>query len=162
MTSLIAVEWLNRHLATEITSIVAGGHRFATKELAPRVCCADGYSVSVQASETAYCKPRLNLGPWWQVECGFAMYPEGTSPIPPDLDAAAKLEAELAAGNDDAMLLFNLRRAANRHLFVFVEDWREWSDDGDRGDTVYGYVPIERVVEWINAHGGVAELGGAP
>lgn len=39
--------------------------------LAKRVECADGFSVSVQASHGAYCSPRTNLGPWSHVECGF-------------------------------------------------------------------------------------------
>jgi hypothetical protein len=39
--------------------------------LADRIECADGFSISVQATHGAYCAPRQNLGPWWQVECGF-------------------------------------------------------------------------------------------
>ncbi len=33
--------------------------------------CADGLKMSVQASETHYCMPRDNRGPWYQVEIGF-------------------------------------------------------------------------------------------
>ena len=36
-----------------------------------RVVCMDGFSVSVQASEYAYCHPRDNFGPWFSVELGF-------------------------------------------------------------------------------------------
>ena len=36
-----------------------------------RVVCADGFSVSIQASEFNYCSPRDNVGPWTSVECGF-------------------------------------------------------------------------------------------
>lgn len=36
-----------------------------------RVVCADGFSVSVQASSFNYCSPRNNVGPWESVECGF-------------------------------------------------------------------------------------------
>jgi len=36
-----------------------------------RVVCADGFSVSVQASDFNYCSPRDSIGPWSQVECGF-------------------------------------------------------------------------------------------
>jgi len=38
---------------------------------AKRIECADGFSLSVQASHCAYCSPRMNLGPWDQVEVGF-------------------------------------------------------------------------------------------
>jgi hypothetical protein len=33
--------------------------------------CADGLTMSVQASETHYCSPRSNLGPYTEVEVGF-------------------------------------------------------------------------------------------
>ena len=36
-----------------------------------RIQCADGFSLSVQASHGAYCSPRTNLGPWDEVEVGF-------------------------------------------------------------------------------------------
>ena len=36
-----------------------------------RVVCADGFSVSVQASGFNYCAPRTDEGPWESVECGF-------------------------------------------------------------------------------------------
>ena len=43
-----------------------------------RVVCADGFSVSVQASGFNYCSPRTDEGPWESVECGF---PSGKDPI---------------------------------------------------------------------------------
>lgn len=33
--------------------------------------CADGFSMSVQASQTNYSEPRDNVGPWYSVEVGF-------------------------------------------------------------------------------------------
>ena len=42
-----------------------------TYPLAPRIRCADGFSISVQATHAAYCSPRTNSGPWYEVECGF-------------------------------------------------------------------------------------------
>ena len=33
--------------------------------------CSDGFSVSVQANETAYCSPRRDSGPYTEVECGY-------------------------------------------------------------------------------------------
>lgn len=33
--------------------------------------CADGFSVSIQASSTNYCSPRNNEGPYIRVELGF-------------------------------------------------------------------------------------------
>ena len=37
----------------------------------PRVVCADGFSMSVQADEFTYCSPRDSVGPWHSVEIGF-------------------------------------------------------------------------------------------
>jgi len=38
---------------------------------AKRITCADGFNLSVQATHSAYCTPRQNLGPWLEVEVGF-------------------------------------------------------------------------------------------
>jgi hypothetical protein len=35
------------------------------------VRCADGFTMSVQASSAAYCEPRSDNGPWDAVEIGF-------------------------------------------------------------------------------------------
>ena len=48
------------------------GHFF--KEVLPRVVCADGTSLSVQASRNHYCSPRDDFGPYtevevWNIEC---------------------------------------------------------------------------------------------
>ena len=37
----------------------------------PRIECADGFSMSVQADEFMYCTPRDSVGPWSKVEIGF-------------------------------------------------------------------------------------------
>lgn len=39
--------------------------------LSKRITCADGFSLSVQATQAAYCYPRKNIGPWLEVEVGF-------------------------------------------------------------------------------------------
>lgn len=39
--------------------------------IAKRIVCADGFSLSVQANQGAYCAPRNNRGPWYEVEVGF-------------------------------------------------------------------------------------------
>lgn len=36
----------------------------------PKVICADGYSVSIQASFSHYCTPRLTFNPGYE-ECGY-------------------------------------------------------------------------------------------
>ena len=40
--------------------------------LAPRIECADGFSLSVQVHSGAYCRPRDGVGPvWYAAEIGF-------------------------------------------------------------------------------------------
>ena len=89
--------------------------KYQFKDNAPRIECADGESLSVQASETHYCSPRQNEAMWTEVEVGFP------SKEPP-------------------------------------ETWREYFDgnwdEGDRTGSVYGFVPIFLVLDYINSHGG--------
>ena len=40
-------------------------------KLRPFITCEDGFKISVQASETHYCTPRSNRGPYSKVECGY-------------------------------------------------------------------------------------------
>lgn len=47
-------------------------------ETRPRITCADGFSMSVQAREAAYCSPRNNVGPWSACEVG---YPSEAEPL---------------------------------------------------------------------------------
>lgn len=48
------------------------------RDLNTRIVCVDGFSVSVQANEGAYCEPREDEGPWIEVECG---YPSEEEPL---------------------------------------------------------------------------------
>jgi hypothetical protein len=45
---------------------------FTFQEIRPRVKCADGFEVSVQASENHYCEPRINGAEQYEsVELGY-------------------------------------------------------------------------------------------
>lgn len=80
-----------------------------------RITCADGATVSVQASEYHYCTPRGNEGPYTEIEAGFPSVP------PP-------------------------------------ESWLAFSDgDSDPTQTVYGYMPVALVAEFVAAHGGMVD-----
>ena len=80
----------------------------------PKIICADGESISVQASEYAYCIPReTGAASYTHVEVGY-----------PSVQP-----------NDNMM---------------------KYCEDCDRPtDTVYAYVPIEVVLEYIYEHGGL-------
>ncbi len=47
----------------------------------PRIVCADGFTMSVQAHEYSYCTPRQNEGPHTHMEGGFPSSP----PLDPEL-----------------------------------------------------------------------------
>jgi hypothetical protein len=38
--------------------------------------CADGFRMSVQASELHYCEPKSDIGPWTEFEVGYPTPPE--------------------------------------------------------------------------------------
>jgi len=82
-------------------------------KLNAKVVCADGFAMSVQASESAYCDPRENNAEHYtEVEVGFPSIKE-------------------------PLLM-------------------EWAEDPRRPtDTVYAWVPCERVSLVIAKHGGM-------
>lgn len=45
----------------------------------PRLVCADGYRMSVQASHMHYCTPRTYEGPWAAVEVWCCERPDGSA-----------------------------------------------------------------------------------
>lgn len=62
-------------IATIQTRLAPGGRRVpegarSTDVILPMVC-ADGLTLSVQASKFHYCTPRDSIGPWDAVEVGF-------------------------------------------------------------------------------------------
>lgn len=104
------VDMLQEHLAIEPT-LLSGKYWY--KERSKRILCKDGVTLSVQASESHYCSPRENFGPYSEVEIGFP------SIAPP-------------------------------------ESWMEYCEDKDAPtSTVYAYVPIQLVVDFIDEHGGI-------
>ena len=79
------LEKLQQHLAAPVIHQTEGGYEY--KEVAVPVKCADGTTMSVQASEHHYSEPRENQGPYTQVEvwyCGevaaWAYYGDGEDP----------------------------------------------------------------------------------
>jgi len=78
-----------------------------------RVECADGFSMSVQASKYNYCEPRIdNAKVYTQVEVGF---PSDYEPL----------------------------------LVPWVEDPEAYTN------TVYGFVPVQVIVDVCAKHGGI-------
>jgi len=98
------------------------------KKFFERVVCADGFSVSVQASSFNYCSPRTDEGPWESVECGFPTKEGGP--------ALEKYAEDPGAGTT----------RVGPH-----------GEDIETGQvqTVYGWVPSQVVMQIIESHGGM-------
>ena len=88
-------------------------HRYL--EHVPQIKCADGFKLSVQASNMHYCNPRNSIGPWSLVEVGFPSR-KVTSFLP------------------------------------YIDGGKHTAPT----KTVYGFVPIDLVVQAIADHGGFA------
>ena len=73
----------------QLCAHVVSGHvraadGYVYRNPAPRVDCADGWSVSIQASQYHYCEPRTNAGPWVEFELGYP------SELDPELEPFAE------------------------------------------------------------------------
>jgi hypothetical protein len=64
-------ELLAARRGESITRTYRDGERFFILGIAKPLVCRSGLKMSVQASETHYCTPRNNLGPWTHFEIGF-------------------------------------------------------------------------------------------
>ena len=152
------MKYLDAILNTDVTSIY--DEKYTEKydwkpdgdkrpHIVKRVICNDGYSVSVQASETHYCSPRTKYATWNEVECG---YPTGRPP-----ESWFEYGEDLKYGNiaDDFKMIWfwvirKKWRTAKRYTYLFFTRLfgRMWSE------TIYPYIPVELVREYIEMHGG--------
>ena len=93
------------------STMVAGKNFLMTTK---RIKCNDGFSISIQANEYSYCKPRQNRAwPYDAVELGF----------PSALDDLIK----------------------------------DYAEESGTSKTVFGYVPIDAVIQLIEKHGGIKD-----
>jgi hypothetical protein len=60
---------INDHIQKNRVGYIVYGESFFPP--VGRIVCKDGFSLSIQANEYAYCSPRDNNGPWYDFECGF-------------------------------------------------------------------------------------------
>ena len=113
----------------------------AIKRPAARIVCADGESLSVQAGSYLYSTPKDNEGPYTEVEVGFpsvnppytwAPYFEGNFPKPHGL----------------------LYRMISKLLSVIPGVSMPDPEEDDPTGSVYCYIPVTLVREFIEAHGG--------
>jgi hypothetical protein len=139
---------------------------------APRVICNDGVSLSVQVGEGLYCTPRDNYAPWSKVEVGF---PSATPP---------NTWAEYFDGEWHSTIFSRFFGSGYNYLDRTKAAFRVFGQFGKRKyyngwieitkaiirdlkrvwhmgviapvgcDSVYGYIPVDLVREYIELHGG--------
>lgn len=105
MTRFINQDWLQNHLTQPVRGT------FQHKIHSPLITCRSGAQFSTQASETHYCSPKENVGPYFSVE------------------------------------MFGLKLSPDNQALL--------SDLNSAGSDIYGYVPVDVVVEMINREGGL-------
>ena len=90
----------------------------------PRLKCADGTTLSVQASEYHYCHPReTQRGPdplYWKVEVGYI-------------------------------------EDSNKKRVQPPKEWEEYADGEADKASVWGYIPMKLVEDFIEQHGGLKD-----
>lgn len=130
----------------------------------PRILCNDGESVSVQAGEYLYCSPRENYGGWYKIEAGYpSCVPpdswrqyaeEWSSPFKERMRRLIRMTLFMARGYFEQgkgkdkyrMYLEGLFRELRRQIAIIVVPVP--------CNSIYPYMPIEQVKEFIDAHGG--------
>ena len=101
----------------------------------PRIQCADGFNLSVQARVMCYCEPRNDDGPWSAVEVGFPSEKEELlmeyAEVPSDptgtvygwvpVETIADVIAKHGGTNEDGAAVLN----AIRNSGVFLDRFKE-------------------------------------
>lgn len=67
---MMTTQELMAELASPPALMPMGRLGFRIAHLRPKTKCADGFAVSIQASELHYCEPRDNNGPYTEFELG--------------------------------------------------------------------------------------------
>ncbi len=131
------------------------------KSAVDAIVCNDGTIISVQASETHYCKPRSNYGPWYLVEVGF---PTAT---PPD-SWHGYFEGEFHSNRIERFFKVYRKSLFRGTPRKYYDNYLDWIGDIYRHvrrtvalavspigcDSIYAWIPVELVREYIEAHGG--------
>jgi hypothetical protein len=124
-------------------------------EIPPRIICNDGESLSVQASDGYYSSPRLNGDyTFSHVEVGY-----------PSVRPSSDWEPYFDAGQWNSLGILGFFQSINKNwdmiwYSVKSKNWRMLfscylTTRDNATNSVYGYIPVELVEEFINSHGGI-------
>jgi len=144
-----------------LEKVIRGNHEFKTvsdytlRETAPRVTCADGTTLSVQSGEYLYSTPRNNRGPYSHVEVGFP------SVRPPDSwgkyfdgewQEAGTLGSFKRLWKERKSIWYAFKEGVKEKRWWYFKRLLTLKDNAT--DSVYGYVPVGMVREFVEEHGG--------
>jgi hypothetical protein len=135
------------------------GGDYEFQDIRPRIICKDGVSLSVQASDGHYSHPRKNgIWEYTEVEVG---YPS----IRPPRTWQQYFDGEWQPDNifgtldrlwrDRSKIWWAFKSGIKDHTWRSFEHWTSIADNATA--SVYGYVPTELVVKFIESHGGIDE-----
>ena len=127
---------INEYL--ELTREEYKGTSYGGIKIRPRIICANGFGVSIQASDSHYCTPRNNYGPYLRVEIG---YPSDEVPEWRDY-AENKVSLTILQKLKEWFMVRILKKRG--YLSYYPTN------------TVYGFVPIEIVNAVLESYGGIA------
>jgi hypothetical protein len=151
----------------EITNITesipwSNGRVHTYQKMRPLIYCKDGVTLSVQGSETHYCSPRMSFRDYYyEMEVGYP------SIRPPDnwekyYDGVWQKNWFNRVWYSRKSIWYAIKKVIDS-LFSKEKSLDAWYlkhllDTKDNATTsVYGWVPIELIQEFIEAHGGIDE-----
>ena len=122
------------------------------QSIRPRIECADGFSLSVQAGQYMYCSPRQDgMESYRKVEVGFP------SERPPET-WAEYFSGEWRDHNIKSYLKYlfsnlSIRFAIKRGIWAYLKRLLKYSDPTT--ESVYAFIPVEMVDALVKSHGGI-------
>lgn len=138
---------INEYLekTANVTIIKQPGIFIVIQKVRPHITCADGFTVSIQASETHYCEPRITQyydGKHWQKEILDRWGMRGSGEFESEDSFTPYESVEIG------------------YPSVVEPDILDYAEDGDDPtNTVYACVPVEIVDKVLEKHGGIEGWG---
>ena len=122
-------------------------------EIRPRIVCADGFTLSVQASNGHYCSPRVDYSEHYEtVEVGYP------SSRPPET-WREYFDGEWQETGIFGYIARIIKNWSSIWYGIKTKDYqyakRFLSFSDNSTDSVYGYVPTDLVNDCIESHGGI-------
>ena len=160
------MKYLDWILNTNVMSALSGKpNNINTRSMiVPRIWCKDGEDVSIQAGEYLHCTPQDDCAPWSEIEAGHP------SCKPPESWKEYAEEWDKKFSDRIRYVWWNIKHSAEAY-FRYGQEGNKYINlikgairGAKRGvpsllrpqpcNTIYNWIPIERVKEFIKIHGG--------